>query len=74
MQNPEASLRNFQRFSTLGLAYGFLFQSPRFIFVIYKLWTKVLDFWYMVPYHAAVLHFHGENKIRSFMRRWSLII
>jgi hypothetical protein len=30
-QNPEASLKFFPDFSTLGLAHGFLFQNPRFI-------------------------------------------
>ncbi len=35
-------------FSLLGLAYGFLSQSPRFLFGNHKHFTKVLDFWFAV--------------------------
>jgi hypothetical protein len=35
-------------FSLLGLAYGFLSQSPRFLFGSHKHLIKVIDFWFAV--------------------------
>jgi hypothetical protein len=35
-------------FSLLGLAYGFLSQSPRFLFGHHKHLTEVLGFWFAV--------------------------